>query len=378
MFAALALAGALAACQDAAGPAHERETVQQRHSEEGFRTRGETRTGWIFNRSGQPSEVRYEVQGKLAIVEGDIIIGEAESIAPTREVLLSRLGGRGNIFRESLAYRWPGGVVPYVIAGNVPNQWRVTDAMAHISANNPMVQFVPRTTQPDYIVVQQSTGCASSVGRIGGAQAIQLADACSTGNTIHELLHALGMHHEQSRCDRDMYVQVNQGNIDPQAAYNFAKQCGTGYMGTTWDYDEGSIMHYGAYAFSINGLPTIQSLRNRAIGQRSGMSVLDVSGVEYMYPSSPPPLSVYVSGPTDVQSSSNCHLMYQASVSGGAGGESYSWFIDGMNTGETGSYIWVSGFSPGGHTVQVNVSDASGAQSSGILEVSSSSSGTDC
>lgn len=43
------------------------------------------------------------------------------------------------------------------------------------------------------------------------------------GVIIHELMHALGFWHEQSRADRDSYVYVLWNNIIPGMEYNFKK-----------------------------------------------------------------------------------------------------------------------------------------------------------
>lgn len=57
--------------------------------------------------------------------------------------------------------------------------------------------------------------CASFVGCQGGAQPVYMTDECSTGNLCHEILHALGLHHEHTRRDRDQYVSVQWENIAP-------------------------------------------------------------------------------------------------------------------------------------------------------------------
>ena len=49
---------------------------------------------------------------------------------------------------------------------------------------------------------------------MGGGQEISLAGPClKKGTAIHELMHALGFWHEQSRPDRDSWVQIIRSNI---------------------------------------------------------------------------------------------------------------------------------------------------------------------
>ena len=66
-----------------------------------------------------------------------------------------------------------------------------------------------------------SISCYSYIGRIGVAQTVSLDDNCFNdglpGTAIHELLHAVGFFHEQSRTDRDDYVIINYSNVQPGA-----------------------------------------------------------------------------------------------------------------------------------------------------------------
>lgn len=338
---------------------------------EGYPTPGELRTGWILDRNGEPTQVTYEVHDGLAIWEGDIVLGEVDRIARTREEMVGPAGQRRGVVIDGSSRRWAGGVVPYVIDSSLPSQYRVTDAIAHIEANTVGVDFVPRTTQTDYVRIVSSGGCSSYVGRQGGQQYLYLGSGCSTGNTIHELLHALGMYHEQSRCDRDTYVTIHWGNIQSGYSGNFNKQCtgATDVLG----YDEGSIMHYGPYAFSANGQKTITSNRGleHLMGQRSGMSTTDVGTVDWMYPR---PLSVSISGKQYVTLHESAK--YTATPANGTAPYTYEWRSR-QYSPTYGWGAWQSWFSTGSNNytyasihscgltqnqLEVRVTDAGGKQ----------------
>lgn len=59
-----------------------------------------------------------------------------------------------------------------------------------------------------------SFSCHSSIGRDTGPQNLVLGSSCYyIGVILHELNHAVGFFHEQSRYDRDDYILVNWENI---------------------------------------------------------------------------------------------------------------------------------------------------------------------
>jgi hypothetical protein len=248
----------------------------------------DVRVGYILGSDGKPRTLSYEVHDGLAVTEGDIVVGRAEQIAKTPEEL-TRPGGPRLGVVAGPGTRWPRGVVPYVIDGSLSDPGRVVAAMAQLEAMTQRVTFVPRTTEGAYlrIVPKAATGvCWSDLGRTGFRQDVELEPGCTPGIIVHELNHALGMWHEQSRCDRDTYVWIQTANIVPASRSQFDKHC----EGTdVFEYDEGSIMHYGSTAFGVRpGVTTIVSLRwkEAKMGQRTRLSPIDVSTLNWMYPGS--------------------------------------------------------------------------------------------
>ena len=266
-----------------------------------LQTSPDIRSGYLTGPGVDHLPVQFSVIGGRAIFDSCIDLGPVEEVeaeaaayreahsealaSPLRadepaepgeeELVLAGVG-----LPTTSSFLWPNCVVPFTIHSSLQNPGRVNQAIAHLNERSP-VRLVPRTVQANYVEFIGDTGNSSQIGMRGGRQVIRLTANSPVGTVVHEILHAIGIYHEQSRSDRDSFVEIRWQNIDPNARHNFQTVPGSVDY---FDYDYGSIMHYPRGAFSINGQDTIVPRQpGVTIGQRNGLSWIDRQTIAKLY-----------------------------------------------------------------------------------------------
>ncbi|CAF0958500.1 unnamed protein product [Brachionus calyciflorus] len=201
--------------------------------------------------------------------------------------------------------KWPGGVVPYIIDPLTYDDNQTATILAGMKLiedqtrinHRDCIKFVPRSTEATYLRIFNGQGCWSYVGKQTrtGAQQVSLKIPTSTnrascifkGTVAHELIHALGFWHEQSRPDRDNYVRVNWENINLDNQHNFNKYSTAVADTLGLPYDYYSIMHYTADSFSTNGLQTLTPLQSGVTlihsSKKNAITDIDVAEIRKYY-----------------------------------------------------------------------------------------------
>jgi len=242
------------------------------------------------------NEITYiEIDGK-AVFEGDIIL--------TPEQL-----GQGNARTQSLiklSSLWRNGRVPYSIDPSVTNKTPILEAIAELEATT-QVRFVERRGQipglpnypsarTSYVTFKRAQGYSSSIGQVGGEQFITLPVDATKGGVLHEIGHTIGLFHEHTRPDRNVYIKINSANMNDSDLPNVGKVADNGYDPHAYGvFDFGSIMMLDSWAYSKNGLPVMTTIDNKTFTvQRDHLSANDINGIINMY------ANVFVGKPDDI------------------------------------------------------------------------------
>lgn len=272
--------------------------------------------------------------------------------------------------------RWTNNIVPYQFESGIPNQAKKAFelGMLHIRKNSPL-RFVLRTgtnanSYPRYIYFSTTLfGChADSLGapQSSGARVVNLSAnglGCFTKSTaIHEIMHALGFHHEQKRPDRDNYVIYNQENVD-----NVDDGNGNLYPGyyqweidvnalTYGDYDFRSIMHYGSGQFAKENTSVLETVDpSNFILPSDILTDLDKAGLNHFYPATKVVASLQ-ENPIYVFSGNEAYINGNNSYNPIGGAMSFMWKVDSDSPYFGGTDITLTFLDSGHHTVKLTVS----------------------
>jgi hypothetical protein len=237
----------------------------------------------------------FEVRNNEAIVEGDIVLGPAVSLerrggGPLLELKkISRLGGFDILSLQFTATSlWPKGTVPYELPAAYPQRYVVLAAIDEFHSRTGIRFEARKNSDVNYLefALLDADGVAgqSRLGMVGGHQLLLLNKDKKwiRGNVIHELCHALGIAHEQSRANREKFVRIDLTEVALGYDSQFKQLFDDGRDIGPYDYN--SIMHYGPMVFAKGNKPTIIPLQDDVtIGQRVALSDGDITALNQIY-----------------------------------------------------------------------------------------------
>lgn len=195
---------------------------------------------------------------------------------------------------RNTVYRWPGGTMVYEFGRNkFSNEdiYMIKVAMREWEKYTCVRFQEKRDSDSDYVLFNDGFGCNSQLGMVRGQQLLNLdINGCRwKGLYLHEIGHALGLIHEHQRPNRDQFIRIIQGNVEPSMLQWFNKYPQEQVNPSGADYEYSSVMHYGITAFSRDGssktIEALQNAKEKEIGRvyLKELSYMDAKAVNNMY-----------------------------------------------------------------------------------------------
>lgn len=232
-----------------------------------------------FDSEGNIYITNVVIDGDWAIVHGDILAGEKEEIM--------ELERNGEPLKMAKPRFWNKGVVPYTISKELERLLQYDEILNSIKTieEKTKIRFVKASNEKDRVLfVAGSKHCYSNVGRIGGEQKIVLGPDCFEPQILHEILHTLGLYHEQSRPDRDDHIMIMWENIQEQYHEQFKKMPPLHYAVSEVEFDTTSIMMYPPQAFAREpGDTSILTINGELYQPKQTLSASDILKIKKLY-----------------------------------------------------------------------------------------------
>jgi len=209
---------------------------------------------------------------------------------------IPRVVTRGYYVDDRSLY-WDDGVVTYKFDPGFPEGFKgIVDKAMQDYRDNTAITFKllgNNETATAYVVFTKTGQNLSEVGCQRREQVIELENTPRVGGTIHEIGHALGLLHEQTRPDRDQFITVLLNQVEAKYRDQFNAINGLRAK-TLGKYDFKSIMHYDRQAFGINGAITMTMADGTPLdpsvgdlGENGHLSNKDIGSLAIMYGSKP-------------------------------------------------------------------------------------------
>ncbi|NWW77661.1 MEP1A protein, partial [Climacteris rufus] len=193
---------------------------------------------------------------------------------------------RNALRNENSRWKFP---IPYILGDDLDlNAKGVILQAFEMFRLKSCVDFKPYEGEKNHIFFRKLDGCWSMVGDLQTGQNLSIGAGCDYRAIVeHEILHALGFYHEQSRMDRDDYVKIWWDEIIEGKEHNFLKYDDSYITDLNTPYDYESLMHYEPLSFNKNAsVPTITAkipAFDDIIGQRLDFSAIDLERLNRMY-----------------------------------------------------------------------------------------------